>query len=259
MEALYEVNESQLDLVLHSPGGSPEAAEAIVQYLRQKFDHIRLFVPHMAMSAATMIACAADEIVMGKHSYIGPIDPQLQLQTSLGARSVPAQTIIDQFEVATRDMMDPSKARAWVGMLSQYGPDLLITCERATQLSQELVSKWLKAYMFVSDVDRDETSRTIAAWLSDNKHFKTHGRPISRDEARSRGLKISNLEENSELQDAILSIHHATAHTFANSGACKIVENHKGKAFIENVALPAVNPAQLLFKGFNAFVPPPEG
>jgi len=56
---------------LHSPGGSIEAAEAIVTYLRSKFAHIRAIVPHSAMSAATMIAMACDEIVMGKHSFLG--------------------------------------------------------------------------------------------------------------------------------------------------------------------------------------------
>jgi ClpP class serine protease len=41
------------------------------------------------MSAATMVACAANQIVMGKHSFLGPIDPQLILQTALGNRLVP--------------------------------------------------------------------------------------------------------------------------------------------------------------------------
>ena len=60
MEAVYGLTGRELDLIIHSPGGSAEAAEAIVVYLRSKFDHIRVFVPHMAMSAATMLACAAD-------------------------------------------------------------------------------------------------------------------------------------------------------------------------------------------------------
>ena len=125
MEALYGIPETKLDLIVHSPGGSPEAAEAIVIYLRSKFEHIRVFVPHMAMSAATMIACAADEVVMGKHSFIGPIDPQLQLQTGLGVRLVPAQAIVDQFAQAVLECQDATKIRAWLPMLTQYGPDLL--------------------------------------------------------------------------------------------------------------------------------------
>ena len=56
-----------LDLILHTPGGDIAATEAIVQYLHAIFDHnIRVLVPQLAMSAGTMIACAAHTIVMGK-------------------------------------------------------------------------------------------------------------------------------------------------------------------------------------------------
>src|SRR5208337_1766644 len=81
MEVIHDVSETDLDLILHSPGGSLEAAEAFVLYLRSKFSHIRVIVPQLAMSAATMIACAGDAIVLGKHSFLGPIDPQLMLNT----------------------------------------------------------------------------------------------------------------------------------------------------------------------------------
>ena len=65
-----------LDLVLHTTGGSPAAAEAIVNYLRAKFGNdIRVIVPQLAMSAGTMIACSAKQIIMGKQSSLGPIDP----------------------------------------------------------------------------------------------------------------------------------------------------------------------------------------
>lgn len=94
IQALMEVTQGaqsrDLDLILHSPGGSPEAAEAIVSYLRSRFSHIRVIVPNFAMSAATMIACAADEIVLGKHSFLGPTDPQILIPTGLGARWVAA-------------------------------------------------------------------------------------------------------------------------------------------------------------------------
>lgn len=75
MEVTSGIHAAEVDVILHSPGGSPEAAEAIVSYLRSRFDHIRIIIPHLAMSAATMISCAADEIVMGKHSFVGPTDP----------------------------------------------------------------------------------------------------------------------------------------------------------------------------------------
>lgn len=54
-----------LDLILHTPGGDPTAAEVIVNYLRSKFNSdIRVIVPQLAMSAGTMIACAGKEIIM---------------------------------------------------------------------------------------------------------------------------------------------------------------------------------------------------
>jgi len=90
MEVTNGLRGDALDLILHSPGGSPEAAEALVMYLRSRFERIRVIVPNLAMSAATMIACAADEIVMGPHSFLGPTDPQVALATPLGFRAVPA-------------------------------------------------------------------------------------------------------------------------------------------------------------------------
>ncbi len=71
-------------LIVHSPGGSAEATEAIVNYVRSKFSNVRVFVPHAAMSAATMLACSGNSIVMGKHSFLGPIDPQFIVQSDVG-------------------------------------------------------------------------------------------------------------------------------------------------------------------------------
>jgi len=83
MSALHGISGENLDLILHSPGGSLEAADQIVQYLRSKYKNIRAIIPQNAMSAATMIACACDSIIMGKHSAIGPIDPQITFHSTL--------------------------------------------------------------------------------------------------------------------------------------------------------------------------------
>lgn len=92
MEVVHKLDGKKgLDLILHSPGGSPDAAEALVHYLRSKFNNIRVIVPQAAMSAATMLACAADRIVMEKHSSLGPIDPQFLLQGPGGTMAHPAQ------------------------------------------------------------------------------------------------------------------------------------------------------------------------
>ena len=104
MEAVSNISEKELDLIITSPGGSPEAAESIMDYLRTRFDHIRAVIPMAAMSAATMMALACDEILMGTQSQLGPIDPQFTLNTPEGPRSSPGQAIIDQFELAKKSV-----------------------------------------------------------------------------------------------------------------------------------------------------------
>jgi len=239
IQALMEVTSglgsgSGLDLILHSPGGSVESAEALVAYMRSRFSHIRVIVPNLAMSAATMICCAADEIVLGKHSFLGPTDPQVILPTPLGTRFVPMQAILNQFDRAVRDIADsgndPAKLAVWMPMLTQYGPDLLAVCEASLSLSRDLVHTWLRTYMLRNDHDQ---AKRIAEWLADHKIFKSHRKHISRDELKSRGLIIKDLEVDDRLQDLVLSVYHATTHTFSGTGAVKIVENHIGKAFIK--------------------------
>ncbi len=80
MTVISGMKGDDLDIILHSPGGSPTATEALVDYLRSKFNHIRIIIPQAAMSAGTMLACSADEIIMGKHSSLGPTDPQMIVQ-----------------------------------------------------------------------------------------------------------------------------------------------------------------------------------
>ena len=238
IQALMEVtsglgNSSELDLILHSPGGSPEAAEAIVSYLRSRFSHIRVFVPNLAMSAATMISCAADETVMEKHSFLGPTDPQIILSTSSGTRALPAQAILDEFRRAQQESSDPAKLAAWLPILGQYGPGILTICEESLALSRELVNTWLTEYMLKDLPDNVRVAGEISDWLADHQTFKRHGRHISRDELRDHELKITALEEDDKLQDLVLSVFHATTHTFSGTGATKIVENHTGRVFMK--------------------------
>jgi ClpP class serine protease len=55
MTAVAGIQQKSLDLILHTPGGDPDAAQAVLEYLRTRFDHIRAVIPNMAMSAGTML------------------------------------------------------------------------------------------------------------------------------------------------------------------------------------------------------------
>ncbi len=229
MEVTHGLDGSELDLILHSPGGSPEAAEALVSYLRARFEHIRVIVPNLAMSAATMIACAANEIVMGKHSFLGPTDPQVLLS----GRFVPAQGVLDEFAKAKKECADPANLPAWLPILQQYAPGILTLCESALNRSQELVGNWLETYMFADVADKRDKAEIASKWLADHTHFKSHSRHISRDELLRNGLLVSSLEEDQALQDLTLSVFHASTQMFDATGVTKIVENHIGRAFVK--------------------------
>lgn len=240
MASLHKLKGKSLDLVLHSPGGSIEAADQIVQYLRAKYDHIRAIVPQNAMSAATMLACAADEILMGKHSAIGPIDPQMILGTPGGGQmSVPAHTILQDFERAKVEVSsNPLLANLWAPRLAALPPGYLNLCEQVTKLSEEKVKSWLGQYMFQGK--NPEKAKAIAQWLANFAEHRTHGRPIGIDLAREKGLNVKPLEDDQGLQEAVLSVFHATMVTFQATGCLKVIENHLGKGHYIVIDITAV-------------------
>jgi hypothetical protein len=235
MNAVAGIEERHVDLVLTSPGGSPEATESIVAYLRTRFDHMRVFVPLAAMSAATMLALGCDEIVMGAHSQLGPIDPQFTLATPDGPRSAPGQAILDQFEEAKKECRDPQNIGAWIPILRAYLPGLLTLCRDQQELAKRMVREWLERYMLRDDPEARSKARAAAEWFADYDYFGSHGRRVSRGDLIALGLRGVALEDDPQLQDAVLSVHHCYSLTHANTPAVKIIENHRGKAYVRVV------------------------
>lgn len=251
MEVMHGVPEGSLDLILHSPGGSAEAVESLVSYIRSKFTDVRVLIPHAAMSAATMLACSANRIGLGKHSFLGPTDPQFTVTTDLGPQSWPAHAIVEQFELAKRECAQNREAlSAWLPILRQYGPALIVKCQMARELSEQLVSSWLTQYMIPGEPDK---AKEIAAYLATHENFMSHSRFIDRTKARELGLQIEDLESDQSLQDAVLSVFHAASHTLNGTPAVKIIENHLGKAFIKSQAM-----HQLALSPQRAFPQPPQ-
>lgn len=220
-----------LDLILHTPGGDVGATESLIDYLRQKFGtDIRAIVPQLAMSGGTMIACACKEILMGRQSSLGPIDPQLN--------GVPAYGIVDEFRKAFDEIKaDKNKIPLWQPIIAKYNPALIGECERAIEWSEELAKGYLSSGMFVGDSDAKEKVNTIVDILTSHNFTKSHGRHIPTPACIAMDLKIFEIEKNQALQDTILSIHHAAALTITNTIAIKIIENHNGQAFIPTYEL----------------------
>ena len=219
-----------LDLILHTPGGSPTFSESIVNYLRSKFSHIRVIVPQLAMSAGTMIACSADEIIMGTHSSLGPVDPQIN--------GIPAYSIIDEFENAKNDLSSsPQNVNYWRLILEKYPPAFVKFAWDAIKLSDELLKKWLSKYMFsdLGDFEKEAIVNQISSRLNENSSSKNHSRHFNIDFCKEIGLKASPLESDNTLQDIVLSLHHAYTLTLAGTAAIKIIENQNDISYIASI------------------------
>lgn len=228
--------EKGLDIILHTPGGQLAATESIVHYLKAIFgNNIRAFIPQLAMSAGTMIALSCKEIVMGKESNIGPIDPQFGGVSCMG--------VIEEFDNAIKQIKEnPASIPLWQTIISKYNPTFLGDCQKAIEWSNEMVKQWLKSNMLLNNESPEDDAKRIIGHIGSHKETYCHERHIHIDECKKLGIKViclesfqhSQIDNCIDLQDCVLTIHHTYMHTFSNSNAVKIVENHMGRAMIIN-------------------------
>ncbi|WP_201452008.1 SDH family Clp fold serine proteinase [Rhodovarius lipocyclicus] len=156
-------DEVPLDIVLHTPGGLVLAATQIARAIQGHRGKVTVFVPHYAMSGGTLIALAADEIVMCRHSVLGPIDPQLGGMPAASIVKVAEEKPIAEVEDQTL-------------MLADVGRKAIAQVEAA-------------ATRLLAEKMEEATARALAAKLATGTW--THDYPISAEEARGLGLPVS--------------------------------------------------------------------
>jgi len=153
-----------VDLVLHTPGGLVLAATQIARAIRERKGKVTVFVPHYAMSGGTLIALAADEIVMSSHAVLGPVDPQLgQYPAASLLKAVSRKPVA---EVDDQTLILADVAEKAVVQLRESARELLTrsqTSEKAKELAELLAT---------------------GTW--------THDFPITLDVATRLGLKVSS-------------------------------------------------------------------
>jgi hypothetical protein len=98
-----------------------------------------------------------------------------------------------------------------------------------------MVNDWLQANMFEGDEDGEEKAAAIIKELGSHALTLSHDRHLAPDQLKGLGLKIADLEEDQDLQDKVLSLHHSCIITLTQTPAYKIIENQDGKAFIQLV------------------------
>jgi ClpP class serine protease len=166
-------DEVPLDIVLHTPGGLVLAATQIARAIQGHKGKVTVFVPHYAMSGGTLVALAADEIVMCRHSVLGPIDPQLG--------GMPAASILKVVEDKPIAEVDDQTL-----VLADVGRKAIAQVEAAaTRLLAEKMDEAAAAAL--------ATRLATGTW--------THDYPIPAEEAREMGLPVSL-----EMPDEVLEL-----------------------------------------------------
>ena len=153
-----------IDVILHTPGGLVLASELIATALCRHPAKVTVFIPHYAMSGGTLIALAADEIVMDENAVMGPVDPQVGQQPAVSILSVLEQKPIQEIDDETIILADVAR--------------------KAIRQVKDTVTRIL------ADRMPPDTAAALADILASGRW--THDYPISVDEARQLGLRVSN-------------------------------------------------------------------
>jgi Serine dehydrogenase proteinase len=250
-DQLSNLHGKALDLILETPGGAGEIAEDIVRLLRGRFDDIGVIIPGCAKSAGTVMAMAADEILMEPVSALGPIDAQLSWQGKVFS----ADALIEGMEKIKDEVAKTGVLnKAYIPMLQGISPGELQSAENALEFARILVTDWLRRYKFknwthhsssgepVTDKDRESRAKEIAKTLCNHRRWKTHGRSINLSDLEQMRLKITDYSKLPDLADAIRRYYTLLQMSFSSTNIYKVFETPESQ--IVRFQTPHVPPPQ---------------
>lgn len=213
-------NSESVDVLLHSPGGRPDATERIVHILRNKFKEVHFLVPHSAYSAATMLALSGNTVTLHPSATLGPIDPQIN--------GIPARSIKKGFERVKEIIKNegPEALPAYIPLIEKYSLDLLELCDDSEKLSKNLVTEWITNFMLGGIEKFDGQIENSVKFFSDYDTHLLHSRPLLIGKIKQFDLNIFQAE--SELSELLWEAYVHITGFFALTPFVKLYENKHG-------------------------------
>ncbi|MEW6438010.1 MAG: hypothetical protein AB1508_12675 [Pseudomonadota bacterium] len=186
----------QLNVILHGPGGDGSIVEKMVEMCRDHLPRhsqvLRVIVPNIAKSAATVFALGADKIIMGYCSELGPIDPQVPVVNSGVTQFISAWAYVEAREKLMEKIAEAvKKNEPTVGFLTQLtglNVPFIQEMENLIHFAEDTATRLLTKYMLterIADVaQREAKAREIAGKLLSKKLFPIHGHFINAQRAQ---------------------------------------------------------------------------
>ncbi len=221
-----------LDLLLHTTGGSGDAAEKFVEMCRRHCrNQFRVIVPNMAKSAGTLIALGADAILMGYCSELGPIDPQITIVVGNVPQMISAWTFIRARDQLQRQAMDAMTAgvnpAVYLQQLAAVDPVFVTHCEQLMTFARQLVRKFIFNRHGESELGQQLADKVVA-FLSNVEEHISHGRLILARELRQQcvpPLQVEELPEENPYWQLLWELYvRAEVFLKQTQGAAKLME-----------------------------------
>jgi len=205
----------QINVLLHSPGGDATLVEKMTEMFRTHLSgqnsKLRVIVPNVAKSAATVLALGADQILMGYCSELGPIDPQVPIAVSGMTQWVSAFAFVEARDKLMDQIADAlKKNEPTVGFLQQLaGLNIPFTDEMENQIgfakktAIALLDKYMLVPRFPGKKRRAKKASEIAEKLLSKQLFPVHGYYIDGGTAQKLGLEVELIDKDDALWKAI--------------------------------------------------------
>ncbi len=230
----------RIDIYLETPGGSGEAAEEIVNYLRAHFNDVSFVVSGEAKSAGTIMVLSGNEILMTKTGSLGPIDAQMRI----GRTVVSAFDYTEWVEEKRKEAEEKGKLNPFdATMIAQISPGELKGVFHSLKFAEDLVVDWLSKYKFknwnvtetrqipVTEEIKKQRALEIVGELINHAKWRSHGRSIKIGDLEEIKLKITKVDDDSELKDIVYRIQTVCRLLFATTSTYKIFATHEEKIF----------------------------
>ncbi|HNU59748.1 MAG TPA: serine dehydrogenasease [Aquaticitalea sp.] len=227
-------------IVLTTGGGSATVVERLVNILRQHYTEVNFIVPDYSYSAGTIFCMSGDNILMDYFSVLGPIDPQVQNKEG---RLVAALGYLDKINELIEKAQNNTLTQAEFIILKDFDLAELRGYEQAKDLTIDLLENWLVKYKFknwathrknpaklgqpVTPQEKIDRAKEIAGHLSDNKEWKSHGRPINIETLKRLGLEIDDYSNNADRRKLIRNYYEIVSDYVTSRGYRVFVQTRK--------------------------------